>query len=261
MPIGLAEGALRFRRPTHVVVRGTDPTSANLGGLAVASALDPEFSLLEVRSGQGTPSPGEIRWDEFVPVDRHMITFAPAADAPPDPLDPRTAWPVVRADRPEEVISHLAEFLSAPEASEQALRRRFPIEAPMPILIANGWILAHRFPDEPSVTGHLMSVQKQFGVSVILATDETVRRDLVAFDVVFDVIVPPDSGGEMRLRCVRSSSGSDLRAGDEFPIGRVEEIGPGSEPGSDGPGAPAGAEATATDLEGARKEPAQSSNA
>ena len=260
MAVSVAEGALRFRGPTHVVIRGTDPTSANLAGVAVVTALDPEFALLEVRWNSGRGSSDEIPWGKLVPSDRHMITFAPETDASGETVDLRTAWPLVRADRPGEVLSHLAEFLAAPEAAEQALRRRVPIRSPMPILIANGRILAQQFPDEPAITGHLMAVQKQFGVSVVLVTDPTPRRDLVAFDVVFDVLAAQEGGRPMRLRCARAPAIGDLRAGDEIPLAEVKSIASAGELGSGGDGALAAGAPIGTDIEGARRERARSSS-
>ncbi|MCI4356076.1 MAG: hypothetical protein L3K18_02885 [Thermoplasmata archaeon] len=208
----------RSRGPTHVVVRGPDAVAANLAGHVVAAALDPEFALLEIRSRSGAALPGSIDWGDRVPADRHLVTLAPDAQGDgggPGLLD---AWPIVRVDHPEEVLSHLAEFLAAPEASEQTLRRRFPIRRPMAILIANGWVVARQFPDEPAITGRLMEVQKKFGVSVILVTDLAPRHDLVVFDAVFDVIASDAQGESARLRCARAPSDADYRAGDELLV-------------------------------------------
>ncbi|MCI4329587.1 MAG: hypothetical protein L3J80_01795 [Thermoplasmata archaeon] len=252
MPIEFDPALPEFRAPTHVVVRGADPTASNLAGYAVAASMDPELALLEIRPGAGASTPGAVRWEDRVAPERHLISLAPEPEAAGEPVNLLAPWPIVRADRPQEILSNLAEFLAAPEASEQALRRRFPIRHPMAILIANGWIVARRFPDIPDVTGRLMEVQKRFGVSVVLATDRTPRRDLAVFDVVFDVL-DADGGEEpMRLRCARATGSTDLRAGDDFrvldagglppslgPSGTVSVAAPATTPGdpdSVGPG-------------------------
>ncbi|MFI5414420.1 MAG: hypothetical protein ACHQ16_01975 [Candidatus Lutacidiplasmatales archaeon] len=200
------------------MVRGSDPTVANLAGYAVAASLDPQFALLEIRSRTGTPYPGTVVWGTRVAPERHLVAFAPEHDASVAAPDPRTAWPIARADQLDDVFSYLPEFLAAPEASEQTLRRRFPIHRPMAILIANGWVVARELPDDPRVTGRLMEVQKEFGISVVLVTDRTPRTDLVVFDVVFDVIGSDGGGGSVRLRCARAPAGADFRAGDEIEL-------------------------------------------
>ncbi|MCI4336245.1 MAG: hypothetical protein L3K17_03485 [Thermoplasmata archaeon] len=203
-------------QPTHTVLRSPNPFAANLAGFAWASACAPELAVLEIQT-----APGEvgIDWDGVMAPDRHLISYA-GADNPPD-----RAWPLVRSDAREQIISYLPQFLAAPEASEQLLRQRFPLRGPMAILIANGWHVARQFPDDPATTARLMQVQREFGMSVVLAADRTERRDYAVFDLVFDVIARGVRWGATRLRCVQAQSGTGFRAGDEFALEDVAACG------------------------------------
>jgi hypothetical protein len=212
----------KARGPTHVVVRSSDPVASNLAGFAVATAFDPEFGLLEIRATPRPPVAAEIPWTEVVPPERHLVSDARPPEPEATPGGPSTAWAVVRADRPEEVLAHLAEFLMAPEAAGQAFRRRFPIRPSSTMLVANGWVVARLFPDDPMVTGRLLDVQRQFGVSVVLATDQSPRRDYSVFDAIFDVLASTGPWGSTKLRCVHAPAGSELRGGDEFTLDEIE---------------------------------------
>ncbi|MCI4330376.1 MAG: hypothetical protein L3K19_00815 [Thermoplasmata archaeon] len=208
-------------QPTHLVLRSIDPAASNLVGLALVSAASTGFALLEIREHPAAPGGWESPWSRLVPDDRHMISFAPARH--PEHATPglEGSWPIFRADQPDRPISYLPEFLASPEASGQALRHRLAIPKPATILIVNGGLVARRFPDDPTLTGRLMSVQKQFGHSVVLAADETHRRDYSVFDYLFDVLPSGAGWGSTRVRCARAPSSALMRAGDEFTLNEV----------------------------------------
>jgi len=207
--------------PTHVVLRSTDPRASNVAGFALVASRSDRFALLEIREDGSGPPAGDVPWRDLVPAERHMITtLQPAGGADPTG-NPVQSWPIVRADRPDAVVSHLPEFLASPEAAGQALRQRLPLRTPIAILIVNGGVVARRFPDDPGATARLMKVQKQFGFSVVLAADETFRRDYSAFDYVFDVLPAPADWGSARIRCARAPPGAELRGGDEFTLSQI----------------------------------------
>src|SRR5580658_6858202 len=105
-------------RPVHLAFRSPDPSAGDIAGYTVATSMDAEVLLLEMRPTAAVASRGPVPWSRLIPPERHFITFAP--DPAGSPGDPK--WPLVRADCPDAVISRLPEFLASPEASAQLFR-------------------------------------------------------------------------------------------------------------------------------------------
>lgn len=209
---------VRFPVPAHVVLRCADAATSNLAGYAVAGSLHDQFTVLEVR-GAGEAAPDGTRWEEVVPASRHLIAFGPGDGSTARRGPPGEPWPIVRADRPEETLSHLPEFLASPAAAGRGIRQRLGVHGALVALIVNGGGVARLFPDDPRITGRLMATQREFGMSIVLASDETPRKDFVVFDYAFDVLPEGPDSASTRLRCARAPAGDAIRPGDELRLG------------------------------------------
>ncbi|MCI4345213.1 MAG: hypothetical protein L3K07_00440 [Thermoplasmata archaeon] len=219
--------ALRIR-PTHVLLKSRDPELANRLGLALIRASSPAAVVLDIRPAGTVTPPDALSWRSLIPRERHFLCTAPSHQEVATGGAASASWPIARIDAPDRAISDLVSFLITPEAAVHAIRGHLPPDRPLPILIADGWRAEKLFPDDPTTTGHVLRVQKEMRLSIVMASDATNRDDSSVFDFVFDVLPMSAEGPGVRLRCRRSAPGESIRPGDELSVREFVDAAPAS---------------------------------
>ncbi|HYK93298.1 MAG TPA: hypothetical protein VEY07_04555 [Thermoplasmata archaeon] len=181
-----------YERPINLLVAGADRPRVNLLALAVAQSVADRFIWLDVRDPFDPPSPLERRALALIPPELRFIARRPEMLKPNDAAANLALWTVGSGD-PTHSAPPLADELRIPAFLRDILGRVVRTGAPVPLVLANADRLAEYYPEGESATRGWLKLLQQEEVSLIVSWSGSARSDVVAFESVLRLELPPGS--------------------------------------------------------------------